>query len=144
MKLTFKLMLILLVASYGCSKDESLSKHDQMVKNLAATWGNAKVMHATDGDLSSQYTGFALTFAKSAGSGMDGIFVVENGGHAFPDASGQWSLSSDLTKIETSTGNNWEFTLKDNAMTLEFDIPEAGGRIQGLTGRVVFELTKAK
>lgn len=144
MKSITQLFCLLLLVSLGCSKDESLSKHDQIVKNISATWGNAQVMHATDGDLSFQYEDFAITFAKNSSSGADGFFIVENGSHAFPDASGQWSLSSDLSKIEISTGAAWDFTLTGNSLTLEFDIPDSGGRTNGLTGHVVFELTKEK
>jgi hypothetical protein len=73
---------------------------------------------------------------------MDGECIAANGGNAFPDVSGEWSLSSDGHTIILS--NDQEMTignLTEGSLVLNFIVtPPTGGRVEGVSGEFTFHL----
>ena len=140
MKKLFNLAALLIVISLGACKDDELSAHDQKVKTLTDhSWGSPAVTHA-DGDLSSQYAELVIAFTKNSSNGFDGAFVIGNGGYAFPEPSGKWKLSEDLTQIIFDSGEEMEMQLSGDHLRLEFTVVPSGGRAAGLSGHFVFDL----
>ena len=139
------LTLIAIVALFLLSacKDDNVdaSSHDQSVAMLTASaWGNPTVNHP-DGDLSDQYTDFIIAFTKKPADGFDGIFVVGNGGYAFPESTGKWKFSEDLTQIIFDSGRELDIVLSATNLNLDFIVTPEGGRINGLSGHFTFDLT---
>lgn len=125
----------------ACKDDNEISQHDQNVTMLTATnWGNPTVMNATDGDLSEQYADLIMVFTKKSTDGFDGTFVIGNGLYAFPETSGKWKFSNDLTKIVFDSGRELDYTLSENNLHLDFVVAPIGGRINGLSGHFTFDL----
>lgn len=132
--------LVLLISLASCKDGNEQSKQDTKTKMLtAASWGHAQVTH-TDGDLSDQYTDFAIVFTGNASDGFDGTFIVSNGGYAFEENAGQWKFNDDFTKIIFDSEKELEFELSEDLLTLDFIVPSQGGRAAGVSGHFVFEL----
>jgi hypothetical protein len=135
------IVLSVLVGLSAC-KDDTPSKEEVMTNMLTASvWTNATVTHGVDGDLSFQYENFAIQFSKQASDGYSGNFLVSNGGSAFPHVAGKWKFNNDLTKIMFDTGKEMVFDLTDNTLELDFTVSATGGRVSGLDGHFIFELT---
>lgn len=138
------LTLIAIVALFqlsACKDDNEANTHDQNVAMLTASaWGNPTVNHP-DGDLSDQYTDFIIAFTKKPTDGFDGIFVVGNGGYAFPESTGKWKFSEDLSQIIFDSGRELDIELSATNLNLDFIVTPEGGRIDGLSGHFTFDLT---
>lgn len=141
MKNLFKITpLVILISLASCKDDNGPSKQDIKIEMLTgSSWGHAQVTH-TDGDLSDQYTDFAIVFTGNASDGFDGTFVVSNGGNAFAENSGKWKFNDDMTKITFDSEKELEFEVDEDHLTLDFIVPASGGRMAGLSGHFVFEL----
>jgi len=133
--------LIVLVALASCKDDgKELSQEDVKTKILTATsWSHAQVSHS-DGDLSDQYTNFAILFTSTASADFDGAFVISNGGNAFSESAGQWKFNEDLTRIIFDSGKEIDITLDESHLQLDFTVPAPGGRTAGLSGHFTFDL----
>jgi len=142
MKKILNLLAVALVFQFAACKDDELSAHDQIVSDLTSgPWVAESVDHSTDGDLLFQYEEFSMVFAKTASNSYDGEYYVANGGHAFPNAYGKWSLSDDLSAIIFDDGREHEFSFNDGRLTLDFVVPPpTGGRVEGLSGHFTFVL----
>lgn len=124
----------------ACKDDNEVSAHDQNVNVItASTWGDPTVTHP-DGDLSDQYSDFIIAFTKKPADGFDGIFVIGNGSYAFPENSGKWKFSEDLTKIILDSGRELDVELSATNLNLDFIVTPEGGRIDGLSGHFTFDL----
>ncbi len=137
------LILIAIVALFQLSscKDDKVSGHDQNINLLTSSnWGNPTVINATDGDLSDQYTDFIMVFKNKSADGFDGTFVIGNGLYAFPETTGKWRFSEDLTKIIFDSGREIDFELSEKKLQLDFVVTPDGGRINGLSGHFTFDL----
>lgn len=135
------LVLSVLIGLSAC-KDDGPSQQDVMTNMLTANvWANAMVTHEVDGDLTFQYDNFAIQFTNQASDGFSGNFLVSNGGSAFPDVAGKWKFNSDMTHIVFDTGKEMVFELTDNTLELDFTVSATGGRVSGLDGHFIFELT---
>jgi hypothetical protein len=135
-------MVTLLVQLAACREDAAPSAREIKLDLLASsTWGNAQVIHATDGNLSSEYAEFAIAFTKGSTNGFDGTFIISNGGNAFSEGSGRWKFSVDLRKIILDSGKDITFEVDDEHLTLDFVVPPPpNGRIDGLSGHFTFDL----
>jgi hypothetical protein len=141
MKSIIKLTALLFVLQLGACKDEKESGTDVKTKMLTAeSWGNAQVTHTPDGDLSDQYTNFAIVFTSNASDGFDGTFVVSNGGYAFSENAGKWKFSNDLDQIIFDSGKVIDFQLDETHLELDFIVPTPGGRVSGISGHFIFDL----
>jgi hypothetical protein len=107
---------------------------------VTETWGAPQVIHGIDGDLSDQYSDFAITFTQNPSDGYEGIFVVANGGYAFEEITGNWKFNDDLSEIILDSGKEMEFKLEENSLTLDFIVTNSGGRSNGLSGHFTFHL----
>lgn len=137
--------LFLAVIVSACKSDdkEGTDPHAEKIGLVTSgVWQAESVIHSTDGDLTFQYEDFTITFTNNATSGSDGDFLVQNGGNAFPDASGKWSLNSDLNTISLSNGQDMTIeNLSSQSLVLKFIVaPSAGGRIEGVSGEFTFHL----
>ena len=130
----------MLVQLSACDEDGPSDTEVKADMLTAQTWAHASVMHGTDGDLSDQYSDFAMTFSSNPADGFQGTYLVANGGHAFEDASGKWKFNDNLTMIILDSGREIEFQLNETHLTLDFIVPESGGRSNGLSGHFTFEL----
>lgn len=130
----------LFVAS--CSDDNEVSPKDEKVKHLTSSaWTTASVLHSTDGDLTSQYANYSITFSRNASSGIDGDYLVTNGSYAFPDAAGKWTLSADLSKITLTNGQEIAIeSLSDESLKFKVVVAPSSGRVSGLSGEFHFSL----
>jgi len=138
------LLLIVVVAACS-SKDEDPkpdAKAETINKLTASKWIANSVQHATDGDLTFQYEDFSITFSKNPAAGAEGDYTVINGGNAFPDPSGKWSLSEDGKTILFTSGPEIAIeSLTDQSLVLNFIVsPGSGGRIEGVSGEFTFNL----
>jgi len=142
MKTILKLTGLIIVLQLGaCKDDNELSPQVKNVSMLTATsWGNGTVIHAIDGDLSGQYTDFVINFSKNPSADFEGTYLVANGGYAFPETTGKWKFSEDLTKIIFDSGREFDFQLDENHLQLDFVVTLAGGRANGISGHFVFDL----
>ncbi len=134
-------VLSLFIGLSAC-KDQGPNEKEVMTNMLTANvWTNAIVTHDLDGDLSFQYENFAIQFTNQVADGYAGNFLVSNGGSAFPDVAGKWKFNSDMTQIIFDTGKEMVFELTENRLILDFTVVEMGGRVSGLDGHFIFELT---
>lgn len=135
------LVLLVLVVLSAC-KDDEPSQQEIMTNMLTANvWANATVTHDVDGDLSFQYEDFAIQFTNQPANGYSGNFLVSDGGSAFPDVAGKWKFNADMTQILFDTGKEMVFNLTENSLELDFTVSATGGRVSGLDGYFIFELT---
>lgn len=140
-----KIMIFLALFAFtltACSDDNEIGAREQVINNLtASSWVAEQVLHATDGDLTFQYEEFSIRFTKGNATNYDGEFYVLNGGNAFPQPYGKWSLNSELNTIMFDNGQDLAFTIAGNDMTLDFTVPAPDdGRIGGLSGHFMFSL----
>lgn len=141
MKNILKLMAFAMVVLVSGCKDDAPSKQTVQTKLLtAAPWGHAQVTHTTDGDLSSQYTNFAMSFTRNPSNGFHGTFLISNGGFAFSEVSGQWKFSDDVTQIILDSGKTIDIQLDKEHLQLDFIVPPPGGKVTGVSGHFVFDL----
>ncbi|MBX2964124.1 MAG: hypothetical protein KF687_16555 [Cyclobacteriaceae bacterium] len=130
-----------LLAFSACSSDDAVNERDQQINLLtSAPWITQSVMHATDGDLTDQYQNFSITFIKNPVSGFDGDYFVVNGSYAFPEPSGKWKFSNDLTKLIFINGQDLDASVTNSLLTLHFVVASPGGRTTGLSGQFTFVL----
>ncbi|MFZ6011133.1 MAG: hypothetical protein ACOYXT_12375 [Bacteroidota bacterium] len=142
MKTRTKLFILLLLGSLLACSDDSTSPREQNIVWLTAqSWGHAHVNHETDGNLSSQYSNFAILFTAQSSQGYDGTFMISHGGNAFAEATGMWRFNSDLTKLILNSGQELNFQLEADHLQLDFYVADPGGRSSGLSGHFVFELS---
>ena len=141
MKNILKLMTLgIMILLSGCN-DDAPSKQSVKTKLLtSAPWAHAQVTHTTDGDLSNQYTNFAIAFTRNAANGFDGTFLVSNGGFAFSETSGNWKFSDDLAQIILDSGKTIDIQLDKEHLQLDFIVPPVGGKITGVSGHFIFDL----
>jgi hypothetical protein len=142
MKKTLTLIAIVTLFQLSACKDNTeLSQHDQNVNVLTASnWGSPTVINDSDGDLSDQYSDLLMVFTKKTIDGFDGTYVIANGLYAFPETTGKWKLSDDLTKIVFDSGREIDYTLSESNLHLDFTVTPTGGRINGLSGHFTFDL----
>lgn len=135
------ILLLLTIQLAACSSDGGSDGMDAKTKMLtAAPWGNAQVTHSPDGDLSDQYTDFAIMFTANSSDGFDGTFVVSNGGYAFSENAGRWRFNDDFTKIIFDSEKEMDIELSENHLQLDFIVAPAGGKVAGISGHFVFDL----
>lgn len=141
MKTLFKVITLLIVSQLTSCKDEpGENEHAEKVKMLtASTWANAQVTH-DDGDLSDQYTNFAIVFTSNRSNGFEGSFVVSNGGYAFPESSGLWKFNDDFSKIIFDSEKEITFELTKEHLQLQFSVAVEAGKLYGITGNFTFDL----
>lgn len=136
-----QLLLFVAVLQLTACNDDAPSTADVKVDMLTAqTWGQAIVTHATDGDLSDEYSDFAVTFTSSPSGDFQGSYVVANGSHAFAEATGKWKFNDDESLIILDSGREMEFELEATHLKLDFTVPASGGRSNGLSGHFTFDL----
>lgn len=126
----------------ACSDDNEIGVREQTINNITAdSWVAEQVMHATDGDLTFQYEEFSIRFTKGNATNYDGEYYVINGGNAFTQPYGKWSLNNELTTIMLDNGLDLGFVMAGNEMTLDFTVPAPeNGRVGGLSGHFIFSL----
>jgi hypothetical protein len=140
MKTFFNVILLLIVFQFSSCKEDSGEESSSQLKMLTATtWANAQVVH-DDGDLSDQYTNFAIAFTDNSSSGFDGTFVVSNGGYAFAENSGRWKFNDDFTQIIFDSGKEMDVELSEEHLRLEFTVATEGGKLNGTSGNFTFDL----
>ena len=140
MKSIFKIATVLMTLSLvACSKDDPSPRDEKIQQITASTWGSPTVMH-TDGDLSDQYIDFAIKFTKQSSGDFEGTYIIANGGYAFEETAGQWTLSDDLSSIILDSGKEITAKINEGSLRLEFIVPTSTGRTNGLSGQFVFEL----
>jgi hypothetical protein len=140
MKSILKLTALLIVLQLGACGDDKEGGMDANTKMLtAAPWGDAQVTHA-DGDLSDQYTDFAIVFTSGASDGFDGTFLISNGGYAFSEDAGKWKFNDDFSQIIFDSEKVIDIQLDEDHLQLDFTAPASGGKVTGLSGHFVFDL----
>jgi len=141
MKSILKITVLLLVLLSGCHDDNGKSKLEIKMDMLtASSWGNAKVTHNPDGDLSSQYTKFVITFSNDKTKGFNGVYFISNGGYAFSEITGKWMFNETMDKIILDSGKEMSIQLDENFLQLDFITIPSGGRVSGVSGNFVFDL----
>ena len=140
MKHILKLSALILLLATACKDDDEPSAKDVKLNMLTVSpWAHAQVTHA-DGDLSSQYTEFVISFSKNSSNGYDGMYVISNGGYAFTEDGGHWKFNANLDQIILDSGKVMDFVLEENHLQLDFNVANPGGRIEGVSGHFVFDL----
>ncbi len=138
--------LLLIVVAVACGSKDEDPKPDAKAKAISTLTGSKwianSVEHAIDGDLTFQYEDFSITFSKHPAAGAEGDYTVINGGNAFPDPSGKWSLSEDGHTIFFTSGQEFAIeSLTDQSLILNFTVPpSSGGRVEGMSGEFTFNL----
>jgi hypothetical protein len=143
MKKMLRLIPLLLVFQFAaCGDDNEKSDRDIKTDMLTATpWGNAQVTNIPDGNLSDQYTNFAITFSRNKSGEFDGTYFIANGGYAFEEVSGKWRFSNALDQLILDSGKVMEMELGADNLKLEFTVSDPGGRTSGLSGHFTFDLS---
>ena len=133
--------LAILVSLFSCKDDDANSSAEKLKTEMltAESWGHPQVTH-TDGDLSDQYTNFAIVFTSNGSAGFNGTYFVSNGGNAFTETTGLWMFNDDLTKIIFDSGKEIDFTLEDDFLQFDFVVNDPSGKVAGLSGHFIFEL----
>jgi hypothetical protein len=139
-KLLTLTMLIVLAQMFACDDDNVNPKSQDVKLITATTWSHASVTHSTDGDLSDQYENFVISFTRKAENGFEGIFIISNGGYAFPENTGKWKFHDDFDKIIFDSGRQIQYDVEANTLHLDFNVAPPGGRANGLSGHFVFDL----
>lgn len=143
MKSTTLLFALLLLGFVQCSKDNDPDPKTRKIGMLTdISWVTDNVQNSSDGDLTSQYSDFAIVFVSNDDGTFDGDYYLTGGGTAFPELTGKWKFNDDLTTIILATGREMEVTLTEDTLTLAFDIVSSGGRGAGLSGHFTFTLRK--
>ena len=139
-KILFRVAILAMVIQLSGCEDKSSSENTKRDLLTTNTWGTPLVTHA-DGNLSDEYSDFAITFTTNAViSGFEGTYIVSSGGHAFNDPSGQWKFNDEQTMIVFDSGREIQFEVSENKLKLDFTVEESDGRSNGLSGHFVFEL----
>lgn len=141
MKIVYRLLALLIVIQFASCKDDTGEKESSLhIKMLTAnTWAHARVTHDA-GDLSDQYTDFAMVFTGNTSGGFDGSYVISHGGYAFSETSGLWKFNDDFTQIIFDSGKEMEVTVSKERLQLEFTVAAASGKLYGVSGNFLFEL----
>jgi hypothetical protein len=142
MKTYIKLLVLVMTMQFiACKDDNSISAREQSINTITnVAWGNATVNSATDGNLSAEYQHLTIQYTKRSVDGYDGTFIVSNGSHAFPEASGKWKFDDTLTKLILDSGRELDCQLSKEKLTLDFIITPTSGRVKGLSGHFNVEL----
>ncbi len=141
MKNILKFAALLILFQLNACKDDNESGTNANTRMLTASpWGNAQVTHTTDGDLSDQYTDFAIAFTDNSSDGFDGTFIVSNGSYAFSENTGQWKFNDDFTQIILDSEKVMDIQLDEDHLKLDFTVPTPGGRLAGVSGHFTFDL----
>jgi hypothetical protein len=139
-------LLLALLALFGynqCAEDHHVTLKESQIRMLTSNvWIPALVENSSDGDLTFQYTDFAIAFIKSDKQGFDGDYYLSGGGNAFKELFGKWRFNDDLTKLVLQNGREMDLELSSNALTLSFYQAPVNGRVQGLSGVFTFHLKK--
>jgi hypothetical protein len=141
MKTLFKVIILLIVSHLTSCKDEpGENEHAEEVKMLtASTWAHARVTH-DDGDLSGQYTNFAIVFTSNRSHGFDGSFVISSGGYAFPESSGLWKFNDDFSRVIFDSEKEMVVVLTKEHLQLQFSVAAEAGKLYGTSGNFTFDL----
>ena len=141
MKTLFNVIVLLIVFQLtACKDDKGETEGAEQIKMLTAnTWANAQVSH-DDGDLSEQYTNFAIVFTSNPSNGFDGSFVISNGGYAFEENSGLWKFNDDFSMIIFDSGKEMVVELSKDHLQLEFSVAAEAGKLLGTSGNFTFDL----
>ena len=133
--------LLIALQLISCKEDgNEKSKQDLKTDMLTeAAWSHATVTHE-DGDLSDQYTDFAILFTAHASDGFDGNYIISNGGYAFSETAGKWRFNDTLDKIILDSEKEMDIELEEGHLQLDFTVPAPGGKAAGLSGHFIFEL----
>jgi hypothetical protein len=142
MKSSYKIAVLLIIIHLTACQDNNEKSNREIKTDMltAASWGNAHVTHTPDGDLSNQYTHFAMSFTSSGLNGFDGTYIIFNGGHAFTENTGKWKFSDDLSQIILDSGKEMDIQLNEVNLQLDFIVAPIGGRVGGVSGHFVFDL----
>lgn len=143
MKDILKLIPLVLVLQFAaCGDDNEKSTREIKTEMLIATpWGNAQVVNVPDGNLSHQYSNFAISFARNVSGGFDGTYLVANGGYAFQEVAGKWKFNDTLDQIILDSGKLMDMELQADHLKLEFMVSSPGGRTSGISGHFAFDLS---
>ena len=136
---------LLLFASCGGSDDPQPDPEDPQVAATKLLTANSWLVNSVtkdNTDVSSEYTGFSVTFTDIG-------YSTQNGSSAW-DAGGAWSWanSTTTTEINLDTGIFLQISFgnSNTALTCNFTVPETvydtGGRTYSLQGNYVFVLKK--
>lgn len=141
MNTLFKVIVLLMALQLTSCKDEQgeNERSEQIEMLTATTWANAQVLH-DDGDLSDQYTNFAIVFTSNPSNGFDGGFVISNGGYAFPENSGLWKFNDDFSMIILDSEKEMVVELSKEHLQLEFSVAVEAGKLYGTSGNFTFDL----
>jgi hypothetical protein len=136
------ILLSLFIAACSSDDGQEINPRAEKIKLLTSSvWTTESVMHSTDGDLTFQYETFSISFTNNASAGVDGDYVVANGGVAFPQNNGKWSLSTDMANITLTSGEELLVeSLTDGSLKLKVVVAPASGRMKGLSGEFTFLL----
>jgi len=139
----FTAIFILLAASFSqCSKDDPSAKSRKISILTSDVWITESVTNSADGDITFQYTDFAIAFVKDGEAGFDGEYYLTGGGIAFPELTGKWKFNKNLNQLILQNGREMDIVVSSNALELSFHIEPSGGRIRGLSGDFIFKLKK--
>lgn len=141
MNTLFKVIVLLMALQLTSCKDEQGEdeRSEQIEMLTATTWANAQVLH-DDGDLSDQYTNFAIVFTSNPSNGFDGGFVISNGGYAFAENSGLWKFNDDFSMIILDSEKEMVVELSKEHLQLEFSVAVEAGKLYGTSGNFTFDL----
>ena len=144
MKLILKIAAVFFVLVHltGCEDDPVKSDRELKAEMLTRTsWSHATVTNTPDGDVSDQYEDFVIAFASNTTDGIDGTYVISNGGYAFSENAGTWVFNDALDQIILDSGKSMNLQLEETRLRLEFIVPAGeSGRLAGLSGKFVFDL----
>ncbi len=147
MKNRYKNILVLLmafVAVLSCKKDDPVAPG---LSDILAgeKWNVVSVMHSQEGDLTSHYQGFAMTFSKDAGQAdYDGKYSIDKASPIFQGSSGLWKLTegSSGDKLDFDNGMVFVAQITETTLVLNFTSDLNGGKVDGLDGGYVFTLNR--
>jgi hypothetical protein len=137
-------LLAMTMALSGCSDEHYINSAREYEIDLltSAPWVTQTVKHTIVGDLTSEYRNFSIAFTRNKVSGYDGQYTVVDGQYAFPELSGNWKFSQDLTQLHLANGLELSITLSTHLMSLEFEVSSDGESTDELYGQFIFNLKR--
>ncbi len=140
--------LVIFMSCGGGGDDPGRSTVEIAVENLTvngAFTNPTTVQSDADGDVTSDWSGFTITFQGTTDGGSYTVGGVPPG---FTDvwANGTWTISDDartITKVQdTSNGSDTQTamvaSIAEGSLTLEFDVAAPAARVNGIEGGWVF------
>ena len=142
MKITSQIIILATaLCVFACSKNSNVSPKESMISTITSSeWVAENVVNETDGDLTSLYKNFSVTFRKNSSSNFMGEYYVANGSYAFPNGYGQWTISEDLKTMTFNNGQSIAIALTNKKLTMDFIIAPSTGRVSGVAGHFTFTL----